>query len=78
MTNKAFGKWCGDGSKVDNHNHLIMLRMSAVAIVKVLMPKVAPALKLAAYNIENLHKVAWRACWRYDLGGRDEGNGGRQ
>jgi hypothetical protein len=44
----AFGKWCGDGSKVDYHNHPIMLRMSALAIVKVLMPKVAPTLKLLA------------------------------
>ena len=26
---EAFGKWCGDGSKVDNHNHPIMSRMSA-------------------------------------------------
>ena len=50
MTNKAFGKWYGDGSKVDNHNHLIMLRMSAVAIVKVLMPKVGPTLKLANFT----------------------------
>jgi hypothetical protein len=32
--------------------------MSAVAIVKVLMPKVGPTLKLAD-NIENLHKGAW-------------------
>ncbi len=56
---EAFGKWCGDGSNVDNHNHPIMSRMSAVAIVKVLMPKVAPTLKLQLYNIENLHKVAW-------------------
>ena len=56
---EAFGKWCGDGSKVDNHNHPIMSRMSALAIVKVLMPKVAPTLKLANYNIENLHEVSW-------------------
>ena len=27
------------------------------------------------YKIENLHEVAWWACWRYDLGGRDEGDG---
>ena len=47
---EAFGKWCGDGSKVDNHNHPIMSRMSALAIVKVLMPKVAPTLKLADYT----------------------------
>ena len=53
---EAFGKWCGDGSKVDDHNHPIMSRMSALAIVKVLMPKVE-ACRL--YNIENLHEVAW-------------------
>ena len=34
----------GDGSKVENHNHPIMLRMSAVAIVKCLISKVAPTL----------------------------------
>jgi hypothetical protein len=44
---------------VDDHNHPIMSRMSALAIVKVLMPKVAPTLKLANYNIENLHEVSW-------------------
>jgi len=38
---EAFGKWCGDGSKVDNNNHPIMSRMSALTIAKVLMPKVA-------------------------------------
>ena len=31
---EAFGKWCGVGSKVDDHNHPIMSRMSAVAIMK--------------------------------------------
>ena len=77
-TNNAFGKWCGDGSNVDKHNHPIMSRMSAVAIVKVLIPKAAPTLKLANYNIEYLHEVAWWVCWRYDLGGWDEGDGGRQ
>ncbi len=35
---------------MDDHNHPIMLRMSALAIVKVLMPKVAPTLKLADYT----------------------------
>ena len=47
---EAFGKWCGDGSKVDDHNHPIMSMMSALAIVKVLMPKVAPTLKLSDYT----------------------------
>jgi hypothetical protein len=40
---EAFGKWCGDGSKVDGDNLTIMSRISAVAIVKELMPEVAPA-----------------------------------
>ena len=56
---EAFGKWCGYGSKVGDHNHPITSRMSALEIVKVPMPKVAPTLKLASYNIENLHEVAW-------------------
>ena len=43
---EAFGKWCGDGSKVDGNNIPIMSRTNAVAIVKILMPKVAPTLKL--------------------------------
>ena len=47
---EAFGKWCGDGSKVDGNNIPIMSRMNAVAIVKVLMPKVAPTLKLGDFT----------------------------
>jgi hypothetical protein len=46
----AFGKWCGDGRKVDGNNIPIMSRTNAVAIVKVLMPKVAPTLKLGDFT----------------------------
>ena len=35
---------------MDEHNHPIMSRMSAVAIVKGLMPKVGPTLKLANFT----------------------------
>jgi hypothetical protein len=47
---EAFGKWCGDGNKVDGDNHPIMSRTCALAIVKVLMPKVAPLLKLSNFT----------------------------
>ena len=54
---EAFSKCCGDGSKVGDHNHPIMSMMSAVAIVNVLMPKVAPTLKLADYTTLKLARI---------------------
>ena len=61
---EAFGKWCGDGSKVDGNNIPIMSRTNAVAIVKVLMPKVAPTLKLGDFT-------SLKSCtkWLGDLAG---------
>ncbi len=46
----TFSKWCGNGNKVDEDNHPIMSRACTVAIVKVLMPKVAPLSKLSNYT----------------------------
>ncbi len=79
MTNKAFGKWCGDGSKVDNHNHLIMSRMSAVSILKVIMPKVGPTLKLASYKMLKtctkwLGELARGTTWVDKMKAMEEGN----
>jgi hypothetical protein len=76
---EAFGKWCGDGSKVDNHNHPIMSRMSAVAIEKVLMPKVAPTLKLANYTTLKtctkwLGELAGITTWVDEMNAMEEGN----
>jgi hypothetical protein len=36
--------------KVDGENHLVMSRICAVAIVKVLMPKVAPLVKASNFT----------------------------
>ena len=76
---EAFGKWCGDGSKVDDHNHPIMSRMSAVAIVKVLMPKVAPNLKLANCTTLKtctkwLGEPAGGTTWVDEMKAMEEGN----
>ncbi len=69
----AFNKWCIDGNKVDGSNYPIMSKACAVAIVKVLMPKGGPTVKAQQlYNVEKLHQVAWRACWRFNLGGQDD------
>ena len=75
----AFGKWCGDGSKVDDHNHPIVSRMSALAIVKVLMPKVAPTLKLADYTTLKtctkwLGELAGGTTWVEEMKAMEEGN----
>ena len=76
---EAFGKLFGDGSKVDNHNHPIMLRMSALAIVKVLMPKVAPTLNLANYTtlktcMKGLGELAGVTTWVDKMKAMKEGN----
>ncbi len=76
---EAFGKWCGDGSKADNHNHPIMSRMSAVAIVKVLMPKVALTWKLANYTTLKtctkwLGELAGGMTWVDKMKAMEEGN----
>ena len=76
---EAFGKWCGFGSKVDDHNHPIMLRMNAVAIVKVLMPKVAPTLKLVNYTTLKtctkwLGELAGGRTWVDEMKAMKEGN----
>jgi hypothetical protein len=46
----AFRKWWGDGMKVDGENHPVMSRICAVAIVKVLMPKVTPLVKASDFT----------------------------
>ncbi len=76
---EAFRKWCGDGSKVDNHNHPVMSRMIALAIVKVLMPKVAPTLKLADYTTLKtctkwLGELAGGTTWVDEMKAMEEGN----
>ncbi len=35
---EAFGKWCGNGMKLDGESHPVMTRTCTVAIVKVIMP----------------------------------------
>ena len=47
---EAFGKWCGNGMKLDGESHPVMTRTCAVAIVKVLMPAVAPTLKVSDFT----------------------------
>ncbi len=47
----AFNKWCIDGNKVDGSNYPIMSRACAMAIVKVLMSKVAPLSKLSNFTM---------------------------
>ena len=76
---EAFRKWCGDGSKVDIHNHPVMLRMIALAIVKILMPKVAPKLKLADYTTLKtctkwLGELAGGTTWVDEMKAMEEGN----
>ena len=47
---EEFGKWCGNGMKVDGESHPVMTRMCAVKIVKVLMPTVAPTMKVSDFT----------------------------
>ena len=61
------------------HNHPIMSRMSALAIVKVLMPKVAPTLKLADYTTLKtctkwLGELAGGTTWVEEMKAMEEGN----
>ncbi len=44
---EEFRKWCGNGMKLDGESHPVMSRTSAVAIIKVLMPTVAPTMKVS-------------------------------
>jgi hypothetical protein len=61
---EAFGKWCGNGMKLDGESHPVMTRTCAVAIVKVLMPAVAPTLKVSDFT-------TLKSCtkWLGELGG---------
>ena len=47
---EAFGKWCGDGMKLDGESHPVMTRTCALAIFKVLMPAVVPTLKVCDFT----------------------------
>ena len=44
---EAFGKWCGNGMKLDGESHPVMTRTCAVGSIKVLMPAVVPTLKVS-------------------------------
>ena len=64
---------------MDNHNHPVMSKMIALAIVKVLMPKVAPALKLADYTMlktcTKWHgELAGDTAWVDKMKAMEEGN----
>ena len=48
---EAFKKWCGNGMKLNGESHPVMTRMCAVAIIKKLMPTVAPALKVSDFTM---------------------------
>ena len=47
---EAFGKWCGNGMKLDEESHPVMTRTCVVAIVKVLMTAAAPTLKVSDFT----------------------------
>jgi hypothetical protein len=47
---EAFGKWCGNGMKLDGESHPVMTRTCVVAIVKVLMTAAAPTLKVSDFT----------------------------
>ncbi len=47
---EEFGKWCGNGMKLDGESHPVMSRTCAMAIVKVLMPTVAPTMKVSDFT----------------------------
>jgi hypothetical protein len=47
---EAFETWCGNGMKLDGESHPVMSRTCAVAIVKVLMPTVAPTMKVSDFT----------------------------
>ena len=60
---------------MDNHNHPVMSKMIALAIVKVLMPKVAPTLKLAEYTLKTCTKwLAGGTTWVDNMKVMEEGN----
>ena len=64
---------------MDNHNRPVISRMIALAIVKVLMPKVAPTLKLANYTTLKtctkwLGELAGGTTWVDKMKAMDEGN----
>ncbi len=47
---EAFGKWCGNGMKLDGESHPVMTRTCALAIVKELMLAVVPTLKVSDFT----------------------------
>ena len=64
---------------MDNHNHPVTSKMIALAIVKVLMPKVAPTLKLADYTTLKtctkwLGELAGGTTWVDKMKAMEEGN----
>ena len=76
---EAFKKWCGDGMKVDGENHPVMSRVCAVAIVKVLMPKVAPLMKASDFTtLKNctkwLGELAGGTTWVGEMRAIEEAN----
>lgn len=46
MALKEFVKWYGDDQKVDKDGYPLLTKKAAVAIVKLLLPRIAPDLKL--------------------------------
>jgi hypothetical protein len=46
----AFGKWCGNGMKLDGESHPVMTRTCAVGSIKVLMPAVVPTFKVGDFT----------------------------
>ena len=76
---EAFKKWCGDGMKVDGENHPVMSRVCAMAIVKVLMPKVAPLMKASDFTtLKNctkwLGELAGGTTWVGEMRAIEEAN----
>ena len=58
---EAFKTWCGDGMKVNEENHPMLCRICAVAIAKVLMPKVAPLMKVGGFTTCKIAQSGWES-----------------
>ena len=50
MALKEFVRWYGDDQKVDKDGYPLLTKKAAVAIVKLLLPRIAPTLKLKDYT----------------------------
>ena len=67
-----FGKWVADGKKYDNNKNPVLSKAAAVAIAKVLLPRIAPKEKVSDYATmkkcnEWLGSIAGGTTWETEM-----------